>query len=246
VPTNIAKLICGDPVGDSQLAKSLRHLATTIDSIVAEFPAPYGAKEDLSPLYTPFLARSMLEVGFTALVARVDPFRVLTIGGAQTHSAYDPNVASSLAFRWQGDVMADDKPEMWNLKTKPTDVPRSLLGNYQERLFWRPAFERFLDESNKNSAPKDWTVELTRVGIDGFLPRYRGNASALFSRASKGVHHEYVVPPSTYFDAATLQDLIEETLKTVTSFAVVANFCDHVCFRIPETDALQIFEGLQP
>lgn len=243
---NFTKLICGEPNGNSQLAKSLQHLSVTLDSILAEFPAPYGSNTSVSPLYAPFLARSLLEVSFTSLVARADPFRILTIGGAQAHSTYDPNVSTSLAFRWQGDVLADDKADLWNTKTKADDVPRALLGNYQERLLWRPAFERFLDHSNQTVTSRQWTSDLEMIGIDVFIPKYRGLAKALFSRASKGVHHEYVIPPSTYFDQSSLQDLLDETLKVVASLAVVANFCEHFSFRIPETDAFTLFESLQP
>lgn len=234
------------PTGTSQLAKSLNHLSETLDRILIELPAPFGSGASLSPLYAPFLARSLLETSFTALVARADPFRILTIGGAQSHSTYDPNIASALAFRWQGDVLTDERSDLWGAKVKLPDVSRALLGGYQEKLFWRPAFELFLDASNGNTNHKDWTAEILRIGINGFIPRYRGLASDVFSRASKGVHHEYVLPPATYFDDASLQVLLDDTAKTVMSFAVVANFCDYFSFKIPDQDALQIYERYQP
>lgn len=244
--SDFVKLICGAPSGTSQLAKSLGHLSTTIDNIIVELPAPYGQNAIVSPLYAPFLARSLLEASFTALVARIDPFRILTIGGAQSHTTYDPNTLNNFAFRWAGDVLADDRADLWSPKTKVSDVPRALLGNYQEKLFWRPAFERFLDLSNEASNPKEWTAELIRIGINGFMPTYRGYASNAFSRASKGVHHEYVLPPATYFDIPSLQDLLDDTVKTVMSFAVVANFCEYYSFKLSEQEAFQIYESYQP
>lgn len=244
--SQFAKLVCGDSIGDSQLSKSLKHLSNTLDNIIVELPEPYGQNPILSPLYAPFLARSLLEASFTSLVARIDPFRILTIGGAQSHVTYDANTASNLAFRWTGDVLADGATNLWNPKTKAADVPRALLGDYQEKLFWRPSFERFLDVSNQKNNPKEWTSALVKIGIDGFIPTYRALASNVFSRASKGVHHEYVLPPATYFDLDSLKDLIDDTIKTVLTLAIVANFCDYYSYRLPEDEAYEIFESYQP
>lgn len=244
--TKFVELICGTPTGDSQLAKSLSHLTSTLSKLLAELPPPYGNAIKLSELSTPFLSRSILEVSFTALVARIDPFRVLTIGGAQTHATYDPGIPSGLAFRWQGDVLSDGKSDLWSAKLKPNEVSRALLGDYQERFVWKPAFQRFIDYLNTRSVTGDWSAELATVGIEGFVPRFRTTASGVFSRTSKGVHHEYVLPPATYFDESSLRDLLDDTLMTVISFATVANFCEHLCFKVDEPKAFDIFESLQP
>lgn len=244
---NFVSLVCGRPIGHSQLSKSLGYLAKTIDTILHELPPPFGRSQVLSPLYLPFLTRSLIEVSFTALVGRGDPFRILTIGTAQSNEAYDPGVPSALAFRWQGDVFPIEAPkaELWGVKAKISDVSRALLGDYQEKLLWRPAFEKFIDLANQRQNQKNWTAELALVDPNSFLPRYRSSASTVFSTSSKGVHHEYVVAPETYFDASTLQVMLDDCLKVVLSFAVIANFCDHYSFRIPENEAYEIFESLQ-
>lgn len=243
--SDFSRLICGVPIGNSAVAKSLTHLTQTFDLIADELPPPHGKKASLSPLYTPFLVRSLLEVSFTALVARADPFRILTIAGAQSHSQYDPSSPVGLAFRWQGDVLSDGKSEAWNPKLKPEQISRALLGDYQEQVLWRPAFQLFLDHANGVQKPKEWTAQMLKYGLVGFLPSLRSLASSVFSRASKGIHHEFVIPATSYYDPSSLQDLLDDCVQAVASLAVVASFCEHLAFGIPAGDAFEIFEGLQ-
>lgn len=242
---SFVRLICSDASSGSQLGTSLQHLGATLDNLLQQLPNPYGTTS-LSPLFGPFLARSILEVSCTAIVARIDPFRILTIGGAQAHASYDASAAAGLAFKWQGDVMSDEKQELWGTKIKTADVSRALLGQYQDKLFWQPAFERFLDYSNLASSTKDWTAELSNTPIKSFLPKFRNVAASVYSRSSKGVHHEYVLPPASYFDPASMQDLVDDTLRTALSLAVVATFAEQYCFRLDEQTAFNIFESLQP
>ena len=75
---HLGRLVCGAPAPGSTLAEILEHLRLTLTSISSEIelleddkgaPARYG-------LVGPFLGRSLLEVSFTALLGRLDPFRV--------------------------------------------------------------------------------------------------------------------------------------------------------------------------
>lgn len=228
------------------LAASLEHLSQTLTLVLKELPSPFGEGSSYHPLYSPFLARSLLEVSFTALVARSDPFRISTIAYSQSHSAYTAGEPNSLAFRWQGDVLLEaDAKKNWVQNAKPREISRSLLGDCQDQVFWRSSFIRFLDAAGDVAQPTAWMVELLGLSAETFTPYMRSRASRLFSSASKGVHHEFVIPISSYYDQATLAEMVEEAIRLVASLAVVANFCEHYSFRVSEAEALDIFQKVQ-
>jgi hypothetical protein len=113
----LAKLLCGDLVSDGgSVDEVLNHLSTSIDNVVEELVALLR-QESPNPnkisLFAPFLGRSLLELGCTAMIARLDPFKVLVIREYQNRHDYSKNKPNKSSIRWQGDVLADGVPNLW-------------------------------------------------------------------------------------------------------------------------------------
>jgi len=243
----LSALLCGASDGRSSLAGSLSHLSDTLVRLVAALPAPFGDDDDINPLYAPFLARSILEVSCAALIARLDPFRVLSLAQIQSQASYDPGRRIAASLQWQGDVVADAKQDVWSIDRKPEQMTRALLGDYQEAIVWRPAFDGLLDRMAELSpAPVGrWSQELLTWPSEQFVPRTRVLAAKVYSLASKGIHHEFVLPRSSYYDIDTLTDLIEDTMRVSASLGLVVNYCDHAVFGVGHDDSISLFEALQ-
>lgn len=243
VPTlSVAALVCGDVTGASQIASTLRHLRETLVRVLSESPEPYGTAKEVHPLFGPFLTRSILEVACTALLARFDPFRILTLAQLQSTANYEVGKRLTAAIQWQGDVVSEVKSDRWKAELKPEQMSRALLGDYAETISWRPAFERFLDLASGRSHPR--VAELQARSLDEFLPRIRALAQKTYSAASKGVHHEFVLPLASYYDVATLRDLFDDAVRVVTDLSVVANCCAHIVFPLSPSEAMNRFEEL--
>ena len=242
-PSASSRLVCGRVTGHSPLAKTLSHLSETLDSLVKEFHKPYGSAEQVHPLFSPFLARSVLEISCTALIARLDPFRVLTLAAVQSHADYVLGKRAAAALQWQGDVMSDGKDKMGLQDRRPSDMSRALLGDTLEAIVWKPAFEAFLDTCSKMTlGPR--AQSLQNLSAESFLPRSRGMASSTFSIASKGVHHEFVLPHTSYYDTTTLEVLVDDAMHICADLGVVANWCEHIPFSMPPIEALVIYEEI--
>jgi hypothetical protein len=241
----LAKLVCGQvPQGSSTLSQTLGHLSTTLTSLVRELPEPFGTRSEARPLFVPVLVRGILEVTCTALIARTDPFRILALREIQRSPSYTPDRRVACAIQWQGDIVTD-KASAWDPEMKPEKLARALLGDHQDQVLWRPAFELFLDALNERGALGRWSQELQGMAPESFIPWVRGQAQRIYTAASKGIHHESLLPFSAYNDESSIPVMIETLMKTVAALSVVANFCEHLSFPVPPDDALAIHEALQ-
>jgi hypothetical protein len=244
MPSNLSKLLCGNYDPDSILGTTLSHLAETLEELEKELPKPFGSSEKPHRLYGPFLARGILEVGATILIARIDPFRILTLHKVQTQGKYEPTVKNQSSVSWQGDILTEKIENLWSTKQVPHKMSRALFSDYQDAILWKPAFEVFVDATT-SSTHGSWTRELLRMEPDNFVPQMRQLASSAYSTASKGVHHEFVVKHASYYDDSTLRTLCETSVKVCASLGIVANFCTHLPWRLKESEALELFENIQ-
>jgi len=249
--SKLSKLACGNipQVAEGDLARSLKHFATTLDLLEGYLRSPRRKRREADRLITPFVIRSIIEVACTSLIARIDPFRVLSLARVQQQATYDPSQKVASALQWQGDVMSDGKStDLWVSSRKTTDMSRALLGDYQGEIFWQPAFLRLLDYVHENELHElnELAPDLVKTEPSGLTPKFRGVAAKIYSAASKGVHHEFVLSISSYYDDATLDQLVEDTLDFITDMALVANFSETVKYRLTESRALSIYRALQP
>lgn len=185
----------------------------------------------------------------TSLIGRRDPFRILTLAEIQSqgHDLSSGRVAA--AIQWTGDVLAGTRVRnLWDSTKNAGDMTRALLGDYQDHIFWQPAFLRLSDHlasSGGTLTYGDWTRRLLNTDPQGLVPQLRGLASETYSAASKGVHHEFVLSMAAYYDDATLEKLTEDALWLVATMAVVANFDESIAFALTPSRSMKCYEELQ-
>jgi hypothetical protein len=245
---DLTTLVCGANNSTSgDLGDSMGHIRNSLYRIQQELPLPYGSNSLISQVYAPFLVRSILELSFTALIARLDPFRILTLRQVQLQGSYSSNSRNASSIQWSGDIVSrEGGVASWSSETKLEKMSRSLLGEYQGEVVWKTAFTRFVDKLSEKSCQGDWSRELQQTVPDSFLSKYRQEAATLYSSASKGIHHEFVVPVSSYFDDATLRDMIDTAIKVVSIFSAVVSFSEHALYSLDHDSAINIFESLEP
>ena len=123
-------------------------------------------------------------------------------------------------------------------------MTRALLGDYQDILFWRRAFESLMD-SVPEERGGEWMRSLRRVRAESFVPRMRQQSAALYSACSKGVHHEFVVAAREVNDPDSVKALLRESIEVAAVLGIVANASPDMYFRIDSNEALACFETLQ-
>lgn len=248
--TALRELVTGNIKGSGKLSRSLHHLGSTIVALEKGLRVPLDVTHPARRLITPFLARSLVEVCCTSLIGRLDGFRILTLAEIQGQATYDPSIKVAAAIQWTGDVLSADGAvrNMWDAAKRPTDMTRALLGDYNDHVVWRPAFTALLDFMSQQPAEvavSSWSEELQKLAPANFLPWLRGQATSLYSTASKGVHHEFVLSFAAYYDDATLEELTDDAMRFVATLALVTNFAEHAAFPLSPERAFACFEEAQ-
>jgi len=244
----LAKLLCGNIVASGgEIYEVLSYLSTSIDNVVNELETLESMSSNQISLYAPFLGRSILELGCTALIARLDPFRVLLQRKYQLQSNYfteligKPNKSS---IRWQGDVLSGKVTELWS--DKSLQIPtRALLGDYYKELIWIPNFDKFLDEVEDVSGDQ-WIFELKqKENFDQFYNEIVSGFSSLYSELSKGIHHELVIPPSSAFDTETARQLIKKTIRNIATLGLFVCVISHTLNKLDIEPAIAAYREIQ-
>jgi hypothetical protein len=114
--THLAKLACGKVEGAGDLAEILRHLGNTIDVFVAQLDWLSNEGDERVTAFGPFVGRSLLELAFSAVISRLDPFRLLYLRELQQQPSFEIGIRRAASTQWQGDVVAKEKPpqELWD------------------------------------------------------------------------------------------------------------------------------------
>ena len=91
--TDLAKLICGNDEienaeNDCEILEILKHLKSVLKNVLEEIKVLGEETDSRITLYGPFLVRTLLEVGVTALIGRLDPTRLLIVKRTQQHGEY--------------------------------------------------------------------------------------------------------------------------------------------------------------
>ena len=143
-------LTCGNPEDGTDLSQILLHLGNTLDVFMGHLRKLSDADDNTHTFFGPFIGRSLLELSFTALIARLDPFRVLVL--REMHAASRTLrwcARRQASIQWQGDVLAKEVPKkpLWGDK-RFEEISRVLLADYFGHLFWNAALTRLLDQLN--------------------------------------------------------------------------------------------------
>lgn len=241
------RLFGGATIGtesSTQLDQVLTYLSATLDQLVIELTQLRVESEHKVLIYGPFLARGLLEVGLTTLIARLDPFRLLTIQRVQLSPNYESTVPWRCAIRWQGDVMATKVKDLWSAAVDPKDVSRALTSDYSDELIWRPALQKLADTAPLSVSSR-WLSELLATPVASFCARKREALSGLYSQLSKSVHFESVTPAAAMADRVTAEELIGRSAREVAELALLSHFIPHAYGSLNYNEALSEFYALE-
>jgi hypothetical protein len=249
MPAKLSRLACGNlPSGSSsvrpELAEILVHVGQSLDHMVEEIGHLSGQDDRRIAAFGPFLGRSLLEIAATALIGRLDPMRVFVVRRVQQHPSYDAGEVWKSAIRWQGDVVSEKVAQPWDPRQEYKGMTKALLGDYYNELFWKPAITRVLDLELPDE-PGAWLAELKTTSAETFVARKRTEITHLYTTLSKGVHHEFVMPPGALYDRNTVADLTQRAVHVLADLAFVSHFIPHVPYCLDATDAVKEFRELE-
>lgn len=238
-------LLCGKPSDTpSEVDNILFRLNDTISKFTRKLLSANLLIEDEREI-APFYARTILEASGTALLARIDPFRVLSVYKVQLSRNYDVTKRSNIALQWTGDIIAANKPkeDIWNPENKVSDYDRALLGNHYGELFWKPGFLNVIDYISNYSdrQQSDWTNKLEQKEETPFFETAKTEAIKLFSAFSKGVHYEFLVNTDSIYDATTVQDFTQRMLQTISDLGLVSHFGGFMATALDKEDAYNYY-----
>ncbi|VWC11139.1 hypothetical protein BLA6993_05347 [Burkholderia lata] len=193
------------------------------------------------PLYGPYLGRAYLETACTALLARLDPFRVLAAKRHQESSYYEYELRSKSGIQWSGDIVSPEKPstQMWAINTRENGC-RSLFGPWTNEIIWIPAFERLGDAVTSFGAVHDWVSDLSNKQPERFCAEMKSTLEGLFSKFSKGVHSELLANQASVFDTVSIESDFRSVAQRLTCFSLLSHFSDHFLYRWSEQKAIDV------
>jgi hypothetical protein len=247
LPNDLSLLTCGRPTVAtgtiSEPAQILTHIQASMDYVIEQLS--WLAQQEPRRISTlgPFLGRSLLELSATALIGRLDPLRLLVVRRIQAQPKYDTAIPWKASIRWQGDVVADKRaPNLWGEALEYKEMTRALLGEYNDHLVWQPATQQMLGFVQERGA---WLAEIAAIDANSFVPRKRDEIARLYSSLSKGIHHEFVMPPGALYDRNTIVDLVQRTVHAIADLGLVSHFIAHASFSLRPDEAVAAFNRIE-
>lgn len=248
---NLASLVCGDYATLESLKELYQVLFYNIKNMENRLWELAGDSSSNVTVLGPYYARNLLETFCTALVGRIDPFRLLYVQKVQTLDGFGIGSRSNGAISWFGDIFeqglteAQKEPhKMWSPHIEFSKVGRGLLGDYYGAIFWNPSFRKLIDNP---SFQDESCLEFYRLRIrhpDKFIIFIRQRASTLYSSLSKGIHSELVVKPEIIYDRTTVLELISDVIELCSILGVVSHNMDSSISKLPIDNAFEYFKKL--
>lgn len=240
----LRKLIVGNMSNsDGELADVMRELNIRLSHLgVAgtRLRGPTAKGRELS-IYGPYIGRAYIETAMTALIARMDPFRVLAAKRHQDADYYEERLRSKSAIQWTGDVLSSTKPSahFWEMDSHESGF-RSILGPWIEELVWKPAFDRFCDAVAIAGPLDEWVTDLASKPPESFCKELRSGLDGHFSKFSKGVHSELLGTRVSMFDAVSLEADFRLAARRITGIALLSHFSEYFLFRLDASRAIHL------
>ena len=243
-------LTCGSISGTDSFAEILTHLKRNLTTVLEEIVKLPSESDERVTLFGPLLGRSVLELSFTCIIGRLDPFRLLTLREFQMQASSSGGDSlgsrSASAFQWNGDVKPSEKePEkLWEGDRSMSKVARSLLGNTYGDIFWKPAFNETLDAiTDTHSGP--WITEIQGIEPDSFVVRTRTDCDRTYSTLSKGIHYEFIIPPGAIYDKTSVIVFVKDAIRLASRLALLSHATSTCQGKLALADALQSFTTAQ-
>lgn len=243
----LAKLVCGDFQNHPTVEDVYENLYRNISKFEKLIKGLANLTEEEITVLGPFYGRSLLETVGTALVGRIDPFRIIVVKNVQQQDTFGLGSRSKSAINWFGDIFEegikdiDKEPKkMWNPNKAFSSIGRGLFGDYYGYGFWMEAYKRTLDETVERDV--DFLDYYRRtVPPEKFMLYIRQEASSLYSSLSKGVHSEIVINPEILYDRTTVFELLSKTVGICSFIALVSHKIDTSINLLPFDSAQRYF-----
>ncbi len=244
--TDLARIACGKFQDEGELSEILSHLGNSIDVFMGQLEWLAEQGDERVMVFGPFVGRSLLELSFTTIISRLDPFRVLYLREMQRQASFDIGVRRAASIQWQGDVLAREVPasNLWDHNRQFEKISRALLADYYGHIFWRTAFVQTLDTFEGDSGG-EWLNELRNMEPERFIERMRAESTKLYSSLSKGIHPEFVIPPANLYDRATVASLLSDALRISSHMCLVSHQIAHCPGALDSSDILASYVSLQ-
>lgn len=247
----LANLVCGDFTAYNSLNDLYQVLHYNIKNMENRLWNLASDDNNNVTVLGPYYARNLLETSCTAMIGRIDPFRLLYVQKVQSLDSFGIGSKSKGAINWFGDIFeiglssANKQPQkMWSSELEFSKVGRGLLGDYYGEIFWNPSFRKLID----NPLFQDEScLEYYRTSIqtpDSFMIFIRQRASALYSSLSKGIHSELVVKPEIIYDRTTVLELVSDVIELCSILGIVSHNIDSSIFRLPIDNAFEYYKKL--
>lgn len=235
-------LICGNVTQDMlDLGEAIQNLNNKITRIT-QLILDYDWEQEKVDIDIPVYGRNILESVFTAILGRVDPFRIIIVYKVQSDSSYDLGKRAQVAVEWSGDIIAKSAANnMWNFEKKKEAFDRALLGNYMGEIVWKQAFIALNDYMEQRTYESQWLDEILALGEHENFEKIKSLASTLFSSFSKGVHSECLIDVEVILDIVTLKSLVKDLYKLCATVGLVSHFVGFLATKIEKERALDIF-----
>lgn len=240
-------LVCGNPSENMfEFYNVIINLQTKIKRLT-ELVVEYDWNNGKVNIDIPFYCRNILESVMTALLGRLDPFRLIIVYKVQSDSEYDLGRRAQAAVEWTGDIIAKNgsKAKRWCFENKLESFDRALLGNYLAEIVWKPAFVKMIDYISEKGIESEWIYEMETMDENQNFDRMKSTAMRLFSSFSKGVHSECLVDSNILLDDVTLKSLVVDLFKLCASMSLAIQFVDFATTRIEIQQALEIFLNVE-
>lgn len=223
---SFVRLVCGTSFDTSiELDKILLHLEGSLKKVTNELIQVQGLSDEKLGLYGPYLGRAILELSMTALIARIDPFKILLMKSKQEQADYDLGKPHSSSIRWQGDIVDKAVNNLWDDKSLK-DPTRAIFGAYQVQLVLINSAELIIDEGSESSMG-EWYTQLSSTTAASAIESIRSKINTAYSSLSKGIHHELLVPQESILDRDTVISILNETLYIVSSISLLISQIPH-------------------
>ena len=240
---NFGILVCGEKTANMfDYGEIIDNLSSKIIKIT-ELIINYEWNNGKANVDIPFYGRNVLESSLTAILGRIDPFRLILVYKVQSDSSYDLGKKAQCAVEWSGDILAKEpsRNNLWLFDKKKESFDRALLGNYIGEIIWKPAFRVLSDYIADREYGSIWLTEILSENENSNFERAKSTAARLFSSFSKGVHSECLIDINVILDEVTLKSLIKDMYKLCATLALTSHFVDFLATKIDKDRALNIF-----
>ena len=246
--SDIATLACGkytDHCNISDIFENLARNITEIESVLLELD-----KKDSKFITSlgPFYARRLLENVSTALIGRLDPFRLLVLKRIQmSASPSDIGRRWDSSINWQGDIFEQGiKDSLWKPNIKYNNICRAILGDYYGDIFWNETYKSILDSDIPLQYEKgDVLADYRTIPPEQFTIEIRKKISNLYSAISKGVHSEFIIAQGIIYDEITVLNLVSETMEYFSLLSLISHNIGTCICKIPLEQAVKVFYNIK-